>query len=230
MVNPQGERCPLCGSEAEPFHRVSNRAMRRDFVHCGVCDLVSAPRRFHVGPDAERHRYLEHDNDPDDADYRAFLGRLWEHLRPRLEPGSHGMDYGAGPGPALAAMMREDGFEVSLYDKLFHLDRAALARTYDFIVCTETVEHFDDPAREFDTLDRLLKPSGWLGIMTAMLDDWAGFPEWHYHRDPTHVGFYTERVMRWIADRHGWEAEFPRENVTLFRKGSRDAERREARI
>ena len=56
--------------------------------------------------------------------------------------------------------------------------------------------------------------------MTEMPDDWAGFPEWRYHRDPTHVAFYTRRTMRWIAARHGWQATFPRRNVVLFRKPS----------
>ena len=192
--------------------------MSRDFVHCQVCDLVSVPRRFHVGAEAERLRYLEHDNDPDDPDYRAFLDRLWSQLKPRLQPGARGLDYGAGPGPALAAIMAEDGFEVSVYDKHFHPDRAALEDTYDFIVCTETAEHFDDPAGDFRALDGLLRPGGWLGVMTAMLDDWAGFPEWYYHRDPTHVAFYSRRTMRWIAEAHGWEPSFAKGNVVLFRK------------
>ena len=192
--------------------------MSRDFVQCGVCDLVSVPRRFHVGAEAEQKRYLEHNNDPDDPDYRAFLDRLWSQLRPRLRPGSKGLDYGAGPGPALAAMMAEDGFEASVYDKHFHPDRAVLGRTYDFIVCTETAEHFDDPARDFGELDGLLGAGGWLGVMTAMLDDWADFPEWYYHRDTTHIAFYSRHTMRWIADVRGWRASFPRDNVVLFRK------------
>ena len=192
--------------------------MSRDFVHCNVCDLVSVPSRFHVGDEAERKRYLEHNNDPDDPDYRAFLDRLWGQLKPHLRPGSKGLDYGAGPGPALAAMMAEDGFEVSVYDKHFQPDRAVLRHTYDFIVCTETAEHFDDPAGSFRELDGQLGAGRWLGVMTAMLDDWADFPEWYYHRDPTHVAFYSRRTMQWIADWHGWRASFPKENVALFRK------------
>ena len=210
--------CPLCGSAATLFHSVRNRAMSRDFVHCAVCDLVSVPARFHVGHEAERRRYLEHNNDPDDPDYRAFLNRLWSLMKPRLEPGSKGLDYGAGPGPALAAMMTEDGFDVSIYDKHFHPDRAVLQDTYDFIVCTETAEHFDNPAKDFRALDGLLRHSGCLGVMTATLDDWADFPEWYYHRDPTHVAFYSRRTMQWIADAHGWRPSFPKENVVLLHK------------
>ncbi len=192
--------------------------MSRDFVNCQACDLVSVPRRFHVGAEAERRRYLEHNNDPDDPDYRAFLDRLWSQMKPRLEPGAKGLDYGAGPGPALAAMMTEDGFAVSVYDKHFHPDRGVLGDTYDFIVCTETAEHFDDPARDFRQMGGLLRPGGWLGVMTAMLDDWADFPEWYYHRDPTHIAFYSKVTMQWIANTHGWQTSFPKDNVTLFRK------------
>ena len=170
------DTCPLCGSGTTPFHSVRNRAMSRDFVHCRACDLVSVPARFHVDADAERRRYLEHNNDPGDPDYRAFLDRLWSRMKPRLEPGSKGLDYGAGPGPALAAMMAEDGFDVSVYDKHFHPDRVILEHSYDSIVCTETAEHFDNPARDFREMDGLLKPGGWLGVMTAMLDDWGELP------------------------------------------------------
>ena len=47
-----------------------------------------------------------------------------------------GLDFGAGPGPALAAMMSEDGFDVAIYDPFFQPDAEALQRKYDFITCT----------------------------------------------------------------------------------------------
>ena len=50
-----------------------------------------------------------------------------------------GLDFGAGPGPALAAMMSEDGFDVAIYDPFFQPDAEALQRKYDFITSTETV-------------------------------------------------------------------------------------------
>ena len=197
--------------------------MSRDFVHCGVCDLVSVPARFQVGAEAERKRYLEHNNDPDDPGLPRLPGPALEPDQAASRTRSKGLDYGAGPGPALAAMMVEDGFDASVYDKHFHPDRVVLEHSYDFIVCTETAEHFDNPARDFREMDGLLKPGGWLGVMTAMLDDWADFPEWYYHRDPTHIAFYSRRTMQWIADAHGWRPSFLKENVVLFRKEFRMA-------
>ena len=209
--------CPLCFSEAMVlFHEVRDRAMNRDFMRCTSCDLVSVPRRFHVGPKAEKKRYLEHNNDPDSEDYRAFLNRLWGRFRPYLPAGSKGLDYGAGPGPALAAMMEDDGFEVFVYDKYFSPDMAVLDDSYDFIVCTETVEHFENPALDFTVFERILKPSGWVGIMTAMIEDWSKFPGWYYHRDPTHIAFYSVDTMNWIAEKHGWQSVLIQGNIALF--------------
>ena len=56
--------------------------------------------------------------------------------------------------------------------------------------------------------------------MTGMLNDGADFPSWYYHRDPTHVNFFSHATMRWIAALCGWEARFPSQNVVLFRKGN----------
>ena len=211
--------CPLCCvGRVEHFYTRKDRSGEREFRRCRACDLVFVPRVHHLDVDGERERYLEHNNHPDDPDYRAFLSRLFDELRPHLDPGSSGLDYGAGPGPALAAMLGEAGFRVAIYDPIFFPDESVLAERYDFITCTETAEHFRDPGTQFGRLNGLLRSPGWLGVMTAMLDDWSGFPDWYYHRDPTHISFYSQRTMRWIAEQYGWEPAFPRPNVVIFRK------------
>ncbi len=174
------------------------------------------PWSYHLNPGAERDRYLMHDNDPADPRYREFLGRLWSILRPLLQAGSSGLDYGSGPGPALVAMAREDGFDMTAYDPHFAPDDSALQRTYDFVTCTETAEHFASPGEEFRRLSGLLKTPGLLGVMTSMLDDRSAFASWHYHRDPTHLAFYSSTSMLWIADRHGLDVTFPAPNVAIF--------------
>ena len=211
--------CPLClSTQASLFHTSTQKNLERDYLHCGTCDLVFVPAEFHIDADAARDRYLTHDNDPYNADYRRFLSRLWDELRPRLPEGARGLDYGAGPGPALAAMMEEDGFSAALYDPLFHPDEAVLSDSYDFITCTETVEHFATPRADFLRLHELLAPGAWLGIMTDILEDRDGFGDWYYHRDPTHVAFYTRRTFRWIADWLDLTLEHPQPRVILLWK------------
>ena len=211
--------CPLCGSgNATRFFETRDKHGHREFDHCPECDIVFVPRRHHLDKPAQRERYLTHENDPDDEGYRNFLSRLLNALRPCLIPGSTGLDYGAGTGPALAIMMRQEGFGVRLYDPFFHPDESVLGEKYDFVTCTETAEHFVDPMRDFEKLNEMLKPSGWLGVMTGMLDSWDCFSDWYYHRDPTHICFYSKRTMEWIANHFSLEVRFPRQDVALFRK------------
>ncbi len=129
-----------------------------------------------------------------------------------------GLDYGCGPGPALARILEEAGHRVCLYDPFFYPDRSVLDRTYDFVTCTETAEHFHDPAGEFARLDRLLKTGGGLGVMTCFRQPGRDFASWHYRRDPTHVVFYREATFRRLAERFGWQCEFPSRDVFLGRK------------
>ena len=216
---PDATSCPLCASTKSSHLHVGEKGSGfRDFFICGVCDMVFVPRSALISPEAQKARYLEHNNEVDDPSYREFLSRLYGPMKPYLRSGSTGLDYGAGPGPALAAMMREDGHEVSIYDPFFQPDENVLEDAYDFITCTETAEHFSEPALDFQRLDGLLKSGGWLGVMTGMLTDWSEFPGWYYHRDPTHVNFYSHETMQWLASRYGWHVIFPEQNVALFQK------------
>lgn len=213
------EPCPLCRADsASPLFRGGKASGFRDFLHCEYCDLVFVPRAQLLDAAGQKARYLEHNNDVDDPEYRKFLRRMYDELRPHLRTGGKGLDYGAGPGPALQQMMLEDGFEAQVYDIYFHPDRTVLAQSYDFVTCTETVEHFDDPIGELERINGLLMPGGCLGVMTGMLESWDDFPDWYYHRDPTHVNFFSRETMRWIANRFCWTEQFPRDNVALFRK------------
>ena len=213
------EPCPLCTCvETQLFYRSRLKNLERDYLSCYSCKLIFVPARFHLSPTDAKDRYLQHNNDPDDPRYREFLSRLRDELTPRLHRGSKGIDYGSGPGPALATMLRQDGFDMRTYDLFFQPDRSVLSEHYYFVTCTETAEHFAAPRREFQTLDSILEPGGWIGLMTSMLNAPSCFPDWYYRRDPTHIAFYSESTMRSIARMFGWEVFFPRENVTLFRK------------
>lgn len=191
----------------------------RRFRDCGTCRLLFVAPEHHVAPEAEREHYATHHNDPADPGYRAFLDRLARPLVERLPPGAEGLDYGSGPGPTLSRILRERGFPTDIYDPLFAPNPAPLRRRYDFVTCTEAAEHFHHPAHEFARLNGLLRPGGWLGLMTQLVPDDRPLEQWRYVRDPTHVCFYRPATLRWIAERHGWTVELRERGVALFRKG-----------
>ncbi len=107
---------------------------------------------------------------------------------------------------------------MAIYNPFFAPDPSTLERQYDFVTCTEVVEHFHRPASDWRRLVSLVKPGGWLGIMTKLTPEIDGFTNWHYIRDPTHVCFFCRATFRYLAKRDGLNLEFVLEDVILFRK------------
>ncbi|MDO3722860.1 class I SAM-dependent methyltransferase [Marinobacter sp. chi1] len=208
-------RCPVCQqAELSAFQTIRQYT----YLRCPVCEATVMAEGCRLSADEERGIYDCHENDPADPGYRRFLSKLLDPLLAELEPGMRGLDFGCGPGPALADMLTAAGMSMSLYDPFFYPDTGALSDTYDFITCTEVVEHLHQPARVFRQLDRLMKPGSWLGVMTCFQTDDDRFANWHYRRDPTHVVFFREKTLGIIAEQRGWQLSIPRKDVALFRK------------
>lgn len=213
--HPNISLCPLCGGAAvENFHADRHRA----YLRCSTCLLVFVPERFHLDPSAEKAEYDRHENRPDDPGYRRFLSRLTEPLLERIGAGKIGLDFGCGPGPAIPAMLEEHGHVVERYDPFYFDDPAVFGKTYDFICATEVVEHLRNPGRELERLFSLLKPGGWLGIMTKLVIDQEAFQRWHYIRDLTHIAFFSRETFEFFARRLGAELIFAGKDVVLMRK------------
>ncbi|MFY9256696.1 MAG: class I SAM-dependent methyltransferase [Fuerstiella sp.] len=176
------------------------------------------PATLHLSPSQEKTHYDFHQNSPDDAGYRRFLGRLFEPLNAKLQPASNGLDFGCGPGPTLSVMFQEAGHAMAVYDPYYSTDTAPLQATYDFVTCTEVVEHFRNPRRDLDLLWSQVKPGGMLGIMTKLVIDASSFANWHYKNDPTHISFFSRETFQWLAKAWCAELEFVGADVMLFCK------------
>lgn len=207
--------CRLCRRRrCVPFQAIDNL----QYWRCPDCEAVLLDQMHLPDRREELLHYRQHRNEVADPRYRQFVSRLGDPLLACLPPNSEGLDYGCGPGPALAAILTEHGHQVVTYDPFFNSEATALERTYDFIFCSEVIEHFHRPAEEFDRLAGLLKPGGWLGLMTCFRTDDDLFRDWHYRRDPTHVVFYREETLRHLAQRMGWSCAIPRKDVAILRK------------
>ena len=207
--------CPVClGSEIGSIGNLDGK----DYFNCVSCQAFFVSSTEHLTHKEERERYSQHNNHIYHVNYRKFLSTLYVPITDKLKLDAKGLDYGCGPGPALAEMFKEDGYIIDLYDPYFFPDVSCLNKKYDFITCTETVEHFYSPNKEFHTLNSLLEVGGWLGIMTNFYDDSINFKDWYYRKDPTHVVFYTEETFKFIASMMSWRIEIPTKNVVLFKK------------
>lgn len=207
--------CPLCShGKVELFHDDT----ARQYLRCYHCELVFVPERFWLSLEEEKATYDLHENDVNDPGYQQFLTRLSGPLLERLAGPQQGLDFGCGPGPALSMLLEANGHRVKLYDPMYHNDPSALAISYDFICATEVIEHLHYPAATWSTLFSLLKPEGWLGIMTKLVRNKSAFAQWHYIRDLTHVCFYSKATFTYLAQLFNAELYYAATDVILLKK------------
>lgn len=208
--------CPLCSQHASLY--CEDR--RRRFYQCTNCELIAADPASHLVLSEEKAVYDLHENNPADSRYRNFLSRLVTPLLKHLEPGMEGLDFGCGPGPTLSGMLCEAGMHMQDYDPLYQADAGLLQRQYDFVTCTEVVEHFNEPASAWMQLTALVKPGGWLGVMTSLVpdDNPEFFRSWGYKGEPTHVSFYRPATFAWLGRHFGFTIEQVDERIILMHK------------
>lgn len=222
----EGNNCPLCGGKKiEFFLKERKKNNWRDFWICRQCALVFVPKEYHLPEEKEKARYLLHKNTPESSGYREFLSRIIGPLKGVLPAPARGLDFGCGPGPVLAQMLREEGYEMEIYDPFFADNPRVLQKQgqYDFITASEVLEHVTQPGEELERLHRLLRPGGVLAAMTALRPvknsdaEQDLFSRWFYTNDSTHISFFCEKTMQWIARRWGAEILFSSDRVILFR-------------
>jgi hypothetical protein len=192
----------------------------RTYLWCSVCDLVFVPSYQRLSAEEELKRYNLHQNSPNDKKYKKFLSRLFKPLNDKLSPRSCGLDFGSGPGPTLHRMFMDCGHEMTIYDCFYADDQSVFTLTYDFITATEVVEHLFNPQKELDRLWLCLKPGGFIGIMTGLVESKEAFKNWYYKKDETHVAFYSEKTFKWLQKKWKASLEFMENGVVIFQKKS----------
>lgn len=193
--------CPLCHSPAPADLLTSGDGrLCRSCAHCG---LISVEREFLPTRQREKERYLKHDNGVEHEGHVRFLAQAVTPALGYLRAGMRGLDYGCGPVPTLSKMLAPHDLSCDDYDPLFF--NKIPAKDYDFVFCTEVLEHLFDPGRDIRNIRSLLKPGGLWVIMTELWSDSENFKAWPYTRDLTHVCFYHAKTFDFICREFGFE-------------------------
>ncbi|MEX2177185.1 MAG: class I SAM-dependent methyltransferase [Gemmatimonadaceae bacterium] len=144
------------------------------------------------------------------------MARLAHPVIARTKGGARGLDYGCGQVPALGDLFTRSDRPTASYDPHFRPDSALLESRYDFLTCSEVIEHVHDPLPLLERFGALVHPGGIIGVMTRPYDTAGPFGAWWYRRDPTHVCFYSAQTMTWIGARFDWPVERVTPEVTIF--------------
>lgn len=209
--------CPLCHST---HHTHFHSDKRRPYYQCQTCKLVFVPPEYYLSPTEEKQIYDLHQNDVDDQGYLQFLDRFIQPLQERLNGTETGLDFGSGPTPVLATRLKNAGYEMAIYDIFYAKDESVFTKHYDFICCTEVIEHLHQPKAVLEKLVTLLPVHGILCIMTKRVINAERFANWHYKNDPTHICFFSVETFEWIAEKYDLKLEVVGNDVVFLTRES----------
>lgn len=194
--------CSLCSGSTRRFMEYENR----EYFKCTNCGAVLLSHACYISAAAEKQRYEFHHNDVNDPDYRKFTNPITTRILEDFTSVHYGLDYGCGTGPIISSELRKKDYKVALYDPYFKPDEEVLNQEYDYIFCCEVMEHFHEPAKEFERLASLLLPKGKLYCKTSLFSGETDFRNWYYKNDPTHVFFYTRESLQWIKSQYDFKS------------------------
>ncbi|MEE9430670.1 MAG: methyltransferase domain-containing protein [Melioribacteraceae bacterium] len=187
--------CPLCKNEGEVFYHFKKKL----FYQCKNCKGIFIDQKLIPNKESEKSRYEEHINDVEDKNYQKFVSPITSAVFRDFTKENIGLDFGAGTGPVISKILKDNNFNISLYDPFFHNHPNLLNEKYNYIACCEVIEHFHNPYKEFGMLKKMLLPNGKLYCMTFIYDKSIDFHNWNYKNDRTHVFIYHKKTIEWIS-------------------------------
>lgn len=190
--------CPLCANDADTFFKDS----KHHFLLCPTCLGIFRDDNQFLSAVNEKKRYLLHRNDMEDKGYYQFVLPIINQVKLHMTQGAKGLDFGCGHTPVLSNYLIKEGYDMSVFDPIFFKDESVMNDQYDFIVCCEVIEHFCNPAYEFQKLFQTLGPKGKLICKTHLFDKGIDFDKWYYKNDPSHVFIYQAETIRWIKNNY----------------------------
>ncbi len=197
----QDENCPLCREFGSLIYKNNNI----HYYQCGNCLAVFTNDDSKPSFEVEKSIYEQHENIVEDFNYQKFVSPITLSVMRDFNPNSKGLDFGAGTGPVITKVLRDNNYDISPYDPIFHNYKELLGERYDYISSCEVIEHFHYPYKEFALLKSMLHKDGKLYCMTEIYDDSIEFDSWYYKNDPSHVFFYHKCTIEWIKERFAFK-------------------------
>lgn len=192
--------CPLCNSAGTVFYQFKKRL----YHQCNNCFGIFVDKELILSREAEMSRYKEHNNDIEDDGYQKFVFPITSAIMRDFIQDHKGLDFGAGTGPVISKLLKDNDFQIKLYDPFFHNSPHLLKAQYDYIAACEVIEHFHNPKKEFSLLKKLLLQNGKLYCMTNIYTENIDFHNWDYKNDLTHVFIYHKKTIHWIKENFGF--------------------------
>ncbi len=226
MSNDKAHRCPSChGGSISPLE---SRKNDHAFVVCNTCDLIFVDPM--PSDDALSDFY---DNYHKSAQYLSKLDSKIRRAKKRIrsvnwlkKPGRF-IDVGCNVGFAVEAArslgfdargididakaieVAQSQFSQAKFEVRSVQDLAESGETFDFIYCSEVIEHLSELDSFFTALVKCLSDDGVLYITTpdnghfSLPNEFSKLVEWTSVRPPEHLMYFTKSSVTPLLKRHG---------------------------
>lgn len=191
-------KCKICCALTDHLREKKSDAV---YFFCQQCGFVFLSPDFYLSPTEEKARYELHENTIENAGYvQMFESFIESAVIPWIREEAAILDYGCGPGPVLAELLRKRKYSVDVYDPYFFPAMEYTGKKYDLITATEVIEHLSDPLCCILQLKKILNPNGKIAIMTQFnTHEPDSFLKWYYRREDTHISFFNTQVFSALA-------------------------------
>jgi 2-polyprenyl-3-methyl-5-hydroxy-6-metoxy-1,4-benzoquinol methylase len=157
--------------------------------------------QFILSPEEERKRYIHHNNSITNEGYvRMFEDFLSDAIEKEFKTTEKILDFGCGPNPVFAEIMRKKGKTVDFYDPYYYPNADIFLEKYSLITSTEVFEHIQYPMETLRKLYHIMNDGSVLAIMTKFHSGTENFEKWWYRRDVTHISFYSSKTVEKIVE------------------------------
>ena len=196
-------KCLICKANTSIIKDEKNNW---EFFHCKKCEFIFKNPTDYVNAIDELKQYKNHNNSMESSGYvkmlKEFINITFER---HLKSIDNVLEFGSGPGPVLAELLKEKGLSVDIYDKYFSAKEVYRDKEYDLITSTEVIEHIDNPVKIFNFFKSHIKRSAYLALMTQFhTNDAKEFKKWWYKNDPTHICFFRPKTFEVLASMSGF--------------------------
>lgn len=210
-------KCHICGQVTELF---IDEKTNITYYHCNNCEYIFKSPECYQDLTTQKERYNLHENDENDIGYQAYFQRFLDFILPLLDKPKRALDFGCGRSSLLASLLKKEGIDCDYYDPIYHPDTLDEKKKYELIVSTEVFEHLHQPREVFEHLLNRLEEGGYLALQTQFHpNDVEAFKKWYYHKDPTHIVFFTAKTFSVLCK--VYDVEFIADNgnnMVLMRK------------
>jgi len=214
--------CHICSQSTVKF---VDEKTQITYYHCSACEYIFKSPLCYQDFDAQKERYNLHENNDEDIHYQAYFQHFLDFTLPLVGRPRHALDFGCGCTSLLATLLEEQGISCDYYDPIYHPDTLKSDAKYDLIVSTEVFEHLHQPKEVFSDVVARLNEGGYLAIQTQFhTNDLTQFKTWYYHRDTTHIVFFTPKTFEVLCYQHGCcIIRHNAKNMIVIQKGKIDA-------